>query len=190
MNAAKQAAWLFFVIIGVACSGWYFASADPAIKLDAQTLAQTPDYIIKNIEVHQFNEQGKLVNFLSSPEMTSIPENNTHWLKKPYIVLYQEGQAAWKISSTNAKSINHGEKITFIKQVVIHQDKSDKNEDNTFKTEELTYIPKKKYATTDQAILFEQPGSVVHSVGMRANLDTKHVQLLHRTQATFEPKHG
>lgn len=190
MNAAKQAAWLFFVMIILACSGWYFASTDEVVKLDPLTLAQTPDYIIKNLAVRQFNSEGQLVNYLSTPEMISIPNDNTHWLKQPSIILNQEGQTPWKITSEKAQSINRGEKITFLKQVIIHQDKGKHNQESTFKSEALIYFPKKKYATTEKAITFEQAGSVIHAIGMNANLATKHVQLLNKTQASFEPNHG
>lgn len=190
MNATKQAGWLFLTMISLACLGGYFASSTLITQLDEQTLAKTPNYIVKDLSVRQFNSQGKLINHLMAPEMISIPENNTHWLKSPHIISKQDDQEPWEIFSKKAHSINRGEQITFIKHVIIHQEKSNHNEESTFKTEKLIYFPKNKYATTNQAISFEQPGSIVHSVGMQANLETKHVKLLNKAEATFEPNHG
>lgn len=190
MNAAKQAIWLFFVLIALACSGWYFASSEPVIKLDDKTLSKSADIIVLNLIVRRFDTSGKVVNYMQTPKMFHIPDNNTHFLKTPQITITQPGQPAWEISSESAKSIHGGEEITFIHNVVVHQNKSEHSQESTIKTEALTYFPKEKLATTKLAVSFEQPGSIVHSEGMRAYLDDKRVQLLSKARATYEPKHA
>lgn len=190
MNAAKQAAWLFCTMIALACSGWYFASSPAVMKLDEKTLLGMPDSIVTGLTVRQFSPEGTLANFLETPEMESIPQKNTHLLKSPHIILNQKDQQGWDIRSEKAESINRGQQITFINQVVIHQNKGLHNQESTFRTEELTYFPKKKFATTALAIIFEQPGSIVHSTGMNAYLEDKRVELLSKTRATYEPSHA
>lgn len=190
MNAARQAAWLFCAMIALACSGWYFAGTPAPAKLDDQTLANTPDYVIHGFAVRQFDAQGVLINFMESPELQHIPNQDANLIKSPHITVKQDDQPAWDIRSGHAKAINRGESITFMKQVVIHQEKGSKTQASTFKTEELVYFPKKKYATSSVAVIFEQPGSVVHANGMNAYLEDKHVELLGKTRATYEPNHA
>ena len=190
MNAAKQATWMFFLMIALACSGWYFASSTAIVKLDADTLANTADSIVIGLTVRQYTVTGSLANFLESPEMQHIPDKNTHLFKSPHIILNQENQPSWDIRSLKAESINKGDQITFIKKVVIHQDKSEKNQESTFKTEQLLYFPKQKFATTKRAITFEQPGSTVHSKGMNAYLEDKRVELLNKAHAIYLPNHA
>jgi lipopolysaccharide export system protein LptC len=190
MNAAKQATWLFFAMIALACSGWYFASTEAVTKLDEKTLATTADSVVMGLTVRQFDTKGTLANFLESPEMQHIPEKNTNLFKSPHIILAQENQPAWDIRSETAHSINKGDQITFIKKVIIHQGKDEHTQESTFKTEELTYFPKQKFATTARAIVFEQPGSIVYSTGMNAYLQDKHIELLGKAHATYEPKHA
>ena len=81
-----------------------------------------------------------------------------------------------------------GKKITFNKEVVIHQPASDHNQENTLKTEQLIYYPDKKYATTTKLVTFIQPGSIVTSTGMNAWLEEKRIQLLNRPRINYEPK--
>ncbi|WP_019217308.1 LPS export ABC transporter periplasmic protein LptC [Legionella tunisiensis] len=190
MNAAKQAAWLFCVLIALACSGWYFASSTPVAKLDDKALSNAADTIITNLTVRRFDETGKLVNYLKTPELQHIPSHNTHLLQSPYIVITQTNQAPWEIKSERAKAIHGGQQITFIHNVIIHQNKSTHNQESTMKTEELTYFPKNKLATTEKAVRFEQPGSIVLAKGMKAYLADKRVQLLSKARATYEPKHA
>lgn len=188
MNAAKHAVWLFVTLLALACSGWYFSGSDLIIKLDEETLANTADSIVIGLEVRQFNAEGKLLNFLESPEMQHIPKEDTNLFTSPHFLLGQENQPNWDIRSNKAKSINKGDQITFIEKVVIHQDKGERNEESTLKTEELLYFPKQKFATTALAVVFEQPGSVVNSIGMNAYLEDKHVELLGKAHAIYKPK--
>lgn len=187
MNAAKQAVWMFFAIIALACSGWYFASKPQAKRLDAQTLANTEDTIVTNIVISQYNNKGQLVNRLASPTMKHIPEQNTHLLTHPHILIIEENQPAWEIDAASATGIDGGKQITFKKEVVIHQQAGEHNLENTFKTEELLYFPKQKYATTELPVFFSQPGSTMHAQGMHAWLNEKHIELLSNTRITYEP---
>ncbi|RMX20996.1 LPS export ABC transporter periplasmic protein LptC [Legionella jordanis] len=190
MNAVKQAFWLFSTLIVLACSGWYFASSNNLVQLNDQALSQSPDTIVTNLVVRRFDEEGKLINYLHSPEMKHIPADNTNLFKSPNILIVQPGQPAWEISSKYAKSIHGGDRIIFRHQVIVHQNQSEHTQESTMKTEELLYFPKEKLATSDLAVLFEQPGTVVKSNGMKAYLAEKKVQLLSRAHATYEPKQG
>jgi lipopolysaccharide export system protein LptC len=191
MSAAKQAAWLFCVMIALACSGWYFASTPAPTKLDEETLANTPDYIINNVSIRQFDAAGTLTNFIESPELQHIPNQDTNRILSPHISIKQEKQPNWDIRSEQALAVNRNEKITFTKNVVIHQEKGENNQPSTFKTEELVYFPKKKFATSSVAILFEQPGSTVHAIGMNAYIEDKRIELLGNARAIYEPSiHG
>ncbi|KTD25697.1 Uncharacterized protein YrbK clustered with lipopolysaccharide transporters [Legionella lansingensis] len=190
MNAAKHTFWLFCVLIALACSGWYFASSADIMKLDDKTLSQSADTIVTNLSIRRFDDKGALVNFLQTPEMQHIPAENTHLLRRPHIVVVQPGQPEWQISSDHAKAIHGGEQITFINNVVVHQNKGERTQESTMRTEELVYYPKQKLATSKLAVSFEQPGTIVRSQGMKAYLADKKVQLLSRARAIYEPKHG
>ncbi len=190
MNAAKQAAWLCVVLISLACSGWYFASTKPVRKLDEHTLSTTADMVVTNLTVHEFDTNGRLVNTLQSPVMHHIPANNTHWFKSPHIVIVQENEPAWEINAQQATALYGGKEITFNKDVVIHQQKSEHTLESTLKTEAITYIPKDKFATTLLAVTYERPGSIVQSTGMKAYLAEKRVVLLSQARSTYAPNRG
>lgn len=190
MNAAKQAAWIFCTLVALACSGLYFASSAPIVKLDEQTLSQSVDMVVSQLTVKRFDQAGKLIHCLQAPEMHHIPKNNTHLFKTPQIKIVQENQQAWEISSDHARAINGGEQITFIHNVVVHQKPSEKTQASTMKTEQLIYYSKKQLATTQEAVSFQQAGTIAHSKGMNAYLADKRVQLLSKAHATYEPPHA
>ena len=190
MNAAKQAVWLFMTLIALACSGWYFASSTPTVKLDAETLSNIPDMTVNHLSVTRFDINGQLINSLSSPLMHHIPLNDTHWFKDPVIVVAQPNQPPWEIRAGQATSLSGGNEITFKKDVIIHQGQDEGTQESTMKTQALTYFPKNKLATTDLEVTYERPGNTVKSTGMKAYLAEKRVLLLSKARGIYEPKRG
>ncbi len=189
MNATKQAAWLFCSLVALAFSSMYFASSKPVKRLDDSTLSKTADILVSNLIIRRFDIAGNLINFIETPMMQHIPENNIHLLTSPKLTLAETNQPAWEISAKMAKGLNGGEQITFIQDVIIHQGKSKNGEESTIKTEILDYFPKTKIASTEAPVSFAQAGSIVHSHGMKANLEEKKVHLS-QVKANFEPKHA
>ncbi|ARG97848.1 LPS export ABC transporter periplasmic protein LptC [Legionella micdadei] len=188
MNAAKQAAWLFCLLVALAGSGWYYASSKSVTRLDEQTLSNSADMMITHLSVKQFDYAGKIINYLIAPEVRHVPNNNMHFFTSPRLALSEANQPAWEIKSKNAQAINGGEKIIFTNDVVIHQNKGEHNQESTLKTQEITYLPKDKIATSQATVHFEQPGRIVRSEGIKIHLADKRVQLLSQARATFEPK--
>lgn len=190
MNNAKQAIWLLFTLISLACSGWYFANLDNVIKLDKETLSNTIDTTVSNLTVRQFSTDGVLINYLTTPIMHHIPKGDVHLLENPHIIVAQDNKPYWDIRSKKAKSYAGGEKIIFSKEVIVQQNLNDKAQTSTMKTEEVTYYPKEKKATTDLFITYEQPGNFIQSRGMTAYLDEKRVELLHQARGSYAPAKG
>lgn len=190
MNAAKQALWAFITLFCLACSSWYFASSKPMIKLDQKTLSTTTDMTINHLVVHQFDSQGQLANSLITPLMHHIALNDTHVLKKPYIMIAQENQPAWEIHAEQATSLHGGQEITFNKNVIIHQAQDEQTLESTLKTESMTYFPKDKLASTILEVTYERPGNIVQSTGMKAYFAEKRVLLLSNARGTYVPKPG
>ncbi|CEG56339.1 LPS export ABC transporter periplasmic protein LptC [Legionella fallonii] len=190
MNAVKQAIWILFTFIILTVSGWYYVNIESIAKLDSDTLSSTVDTTVSQLTVRQFNSEGLLTNLLTTPLMQHIPKGNLHLFQTPHIIISQEDQPAWEIRSKEAKSYDGGQKIIFSKHVVVHQNPGNKAQESTLKTEEVTYFPKEKKATTDLFVTFEQPGNVIESTGMNAYLEEKRVELLHQARGSYAPAKG
>lgn len=190
MNAVKQSIWMFITLLCLACSGWYFASNETLLQLDDKTLDNTVDVIIHHLIVNQYDEEGRLTHYLKTPLMEHTPLNNTHHLKQPHIIVSPPNKQAWDIKAMRATALYNGKQITFNEQVIIHQDASEHTHASHLKTEEITYFPESKFATTLKQIEFTQQGSIVTAIGMNAFLDENRVQLLNHAQGIYVPTHG
>jgi len=190
MNAAKQVTWLFFTLIILACSGWYYSQSSSAMHWDRDALANSVESTVYQLKVRQFNAEGTLANLLTTPVMQHVQNGDVYMLQSPHILVSQEEQPPWDIHSKNAKSFEGGKRITFTGNVVVHQKQGDKTQESTLKTEEVTYFPKEKKASSDLLVTYEQPGNIIQSKGMNAYLDEKRVELLHQARGSYVPARG
>ncbi len=190
MSGARQSLWIFLLLMSIAGSGWYFARPAEKFRLDQQTLAVTADMMVHELSVKQFNEQGQLVNHLTTPYLEHIPSNDTYTLSQPEIRVLQQDQSHWVIHSNKAIAVNRGEKITFQDHVVIDQLAEAKHPASQFRTDSISYFPKLQKAITQEYIVFEQPGTIVESIGMEAWLAEKKVNLLKRARGRYVPTHS
>lgn len=191
MNAAKQAIWIFAIMMALACSGWYFASeGTPKIRLNAASLANSADTIVLGLTVRQFSKTGILGDYLQSEEMQHVPSRDINLFRSPHVIIIQEKDPAWEIRSQRAESTDKGRQIAFFDEVIVHQEKGKTSEESTIKTERLFYFPQQKLATSDTAVVFKQTGSTVHSQGMKAYLENKQVELLGHARVIYEPRHA
>jgi lipopolysaccharide export system protein LptC len=190
MNAMKQSIWACLALMLLAGSAWYYARTSSPIKSDNDSLSSTPDTLITQLSVQQFDEQGHLTHYLNTPSMRHIPLDNSHQFTTPHIIITKANQPAWEINAKDAIALHGGTQITFNHQVVIHQTKDTRTEESTLKTEELIYFPKTQQATTQKEVTFEQAGSIVESTGMNAFLAENRVQLLSNARGTYASNQG
>lgn len=187
MNPIKSTIYLLITGVALSIFGWYYSNQHTTSLLDHHSLSSTVDTTITSLIVKQFNKEGLLANVMTTPLLEHLPQKKVHLIKSPYILINQKDQPAWEISSQRAKSFKGGQKIVFIRHVVVHQKTGYNTPESTLKTEEITYFPKEKKAVTDLFVTFEQPGNTMQSTGMNAYLDTKRVELLHGARGRYDP---
>jgi lipopolysaccharide export system protein LptC len=191
MNIRKYASGILFAVLSLIASSWYYKEFKPVLSLDKKSLLASVDSTATDLVVRQYDASGQLTNLLTTPKMEHIPKDNVNLLKTPHITVTQKDEPSWEIQSLKAKSIAGGQKVIFMQQVIVRQNPDAKTQASTLRTEEVTYFPKEKKATTDLFVTFEQPGNLVESMGMNAYLDEKRVELLNGAKGSYDPSnHG
>ena len=180
------------IIISMTVSSWYFLHVMPAnnIAADTHLLSTMIDGMVTELSVQQFNSDGKLVNYLQTPIMQHIPNQNTNILQNPHIIVQHDDKAPWEINAKQAISIHGGDQITFSHQVIVHQKELKQSNPMTLLTEEIIYFPQKKLATTTKDVTMKQANNQVQATGMNAYLDENRVQLLSHARGHYAPEHG
>lgn len=187
MKATKRALFFFIGLLTLGFSGWFFASNTPTYKLDENTLLNTPDMIIEQMTLREYDQNGTLANFASSPKILHIQAQNQHQIMSPHIIVHQNNDTPWDIQAKHAISLENGNEITFYEHVRINQRSNAAHGESHLETSEITYYPKKKLAITSKKVKFHQPPTTVEAIGLRADLLENRIQLLQAARGTHEP---
>ncbi|MBS0359137.1 MAG: LPS export ABC transporter periplasmic protein LptC [Proteobacteria bacterium] len=188
MNNTRQITYLFLLLIGLGFSGWLFLDFQKKSVSSQSAEENHPDAFVYNADVTRFDVSGEIASKMQVEKITHYLKNDTSHLDHPNILLYKKEQSPWQIKSNQALAERGIEKITFSKNVYLHQDKNSQNKSNTILTEQLYYYPKNEYAETDQKITVIQPAAVITSVGMQAHLKEGKVTLLSKAEGKYEDR--
>lgn len=188
MHKTKLINWGCIIITAFVCSFWYYMSKTNSIgfNIDKEKLKNSVDATINDISFKEFNHKGELANFLETPMIEHIPKNNTHFLTKPHIIVREEDKDPWDINAKSAKAIKGGKKITFSNDVSIAQKKDVGKGDILLLTEEITYFPNKKYATTKKDVKLRQDNSIVEATGLKAFLAESRIKFMSNARGHYE----
>ena len=149
--------------------------------------ANEPDAWMENIVAMVMNKQGSASLKIQAPKMEHYAEDDTTHIDYPRVTVYRQSPEPWYINSDHAEASNGLEEIVFSDNVVIHHPTDNGNPETTMNTASLTVFPDKKQASTDNAVVIIQPDTVIHAVGMLADLNDGTVKLLSQAKGDYVP---
>jgi lipopolysaccharide export system protein LptC len=133
------------------------------------------------------NKQGTPSLKVEAPNMTHYPDEDVTYINYPHVTVYRQSPQPWYINSNYAEATNGTEKIVFTDNVVIHHPTDIQNPDTTMETSSLTVFPDQKQAETDKPVVITQPDTVIHAIGMTADLNDGTVKLLSQARGDYVP---
>lgn len=188
MLTLKNVTITVLLLLAVSLSSWsIFMSKKPRIISSAK--ASEPDAFMENVIATIINKEGVRTLLVESPRMVHYAENDATVIESPHITVYRDSPEPWHINAVFAKATQGMDKIYFWKDVVIHHSTDNKTPVTTFKTDTLTVFPHEQIATTNDHVILTQPETVVHAVGMMANLKDGEVKLLSQARGEYVPTH-
>jgi len=168
--AAILTVWFIFTT-----NNQYFGSNKP----------NTPDSYMTDVYAVTLNKDGKVASILVSPKVTDYEQDNNTDIQTPFVTINPQQEPPWHIHADHAKVLNGSSKILLWGNVNIQQLPGPNSHFLTLLTTELTLYPDKSFAETDQPVTIKQPDSIVHAVGMQADLNKGYIKLLSKTQGQY-----
>lgn len=153
----------------------------------SSTTANSPDAFMINATYLRTDINGNPRSRIHVSKMIHYQANDMSDFSNPEIFLYDTNHAPWHITATYGQSQSGIQQVHLWDNVVIHQAAGANNSEMNITTSSLIIFPETESASTDQPITITQPGAVVNSVGLRANLHKGEVQLLSRAHGVYTP---
>jgi lipopolysaccharide export system protein LptC len=174
------------IIFAAGLSSWSILISQKP-RITAPGKSTEPDAFMENIIATIINKEGARSLLIESPRMVHYTDNDTTVIESPHITVYRDSPEPWHINSDFAKATQGTNKIFFWSNVVIHHPVDESTPITTFKTNTLTVYPKEKIAQTADEVTLTQPESIVHAIGMTANLNDGEIKLLSQARGEYVP---
>lgn len=174
------------LILAAGLSSWSILISKKA-HITPSGKATEPDAFIEKVTATIINKEGVRSLLIESPRMVHYAENDTTLIETPHVTIYRDTPEPWHVNSDYAKATQGTNKIFFWSNVVIHHPYDESTPITTFKTNTLTVFPQQKIAQTDDEVILVQPETIVHAVGMTANLNDGEIKLLSQARGEYVP---
>lgn len=146
-----------------------------------------PDAFMEEVSALILDKEGNPHLKIITPKMVHYADNDTSHFDTPQVILYRNSPNPWRITANFAKASNGIDRIDCWDNVII-QHTADQSTPNTLiKTPTLTIHPDTQVAETTDSIMLIQPGIVVKSTGMLANMDSGDIKLMSEARGEYVP---
>jgi lipopolysaccharide export system protein LptC len=184
--SSRNSTMTFLFIIAFILSAWSILLSRQTQPLSTHH-SNEPDAYMENIVAVIMNKQGSPSLKIEAPKMMHYAEDDTTYINYPHVTVYRQSPEPWYINSDHAEALNGTEEIVFSDNVVIHHPADIANPNTVMNTTSLTVFPDKQQASTDKPVIITQPDTVIHAVGMLADLNNGTVKLLSQAKGDYVP---
>ncbi len=157
--------------------------------LEGSRVNQAFDYYLTTVDSTSFSPEGESEYRLQADRIVHYPLPEFATIDSPHLVIY-EGQAGpWFLSAaygTIEQDFERSEEKLNLSENVIVQHTDAEGQTYNIYTDELTIYLDSKYLTTETEVLFESMNREISSLGMTADLTTKHITFLSQVRGRYE----
>ena len=188
-RSAAGIAGVLAVALGASVLLYYWVA--PEAKVDDFVGPPRSGYVVTNFTLDSYNDLGQPAFTLIAPHVERREGDESLYINAPDFVLPPTKDLAappWKGHSQYGWVNKDGSLLKL--QGKVHMDRVAfaQNPPASIDTSEVTAWPKENRLETAEAARIVQGASTMDGVGMRANLDTKHLELLDAVHTVYPPR--
>jgi len=183
----RLGAWFPAALLALvaAVTVWLDREVQPPERSRDGKLRHDPDYVVENFSALRIGPDGMPRYALSARRMVHYPDDDTTHLEAPRFEGYR-GPAAVTATSKTALLSSNGEEAYLIDDVrLVRAAYGDKSE-LTVQTSWLHVIPDANVAKTDKPVRIGTANTLITSVGLEFNNETRILKLLSNVRGRYE----
>lgn len=150
-------------------------------------------YTVKQFQAYLYNADGAPGLRISGPLLERRDNDDSLFLTTPHFVMPSHVATVpdWSGDSDYGWVNRRGDLVMLQGKVFMHRDAYAQTPATEIHSSNMTGWPKDNRLATDELAIMTQGGTMLRGVGMRANLDTNELELLHDVHGTYPPRaHG
>lgn len=166
---------------------WWFG---PAPKTDTFVGPPRSGYTLSEASLTEYNVEGLPSFRLQTPHLERREGDDSLYLNSPTFQLpsNQAGVPDWRGESLYGWVNKDGTQLKLQGPVTMHREAFDDTPATRMQTADVTAWPKENRVETAAPARMVQGGTRISGIGMRADLNDKHLELLDDVQAIYPPR--
>ncbi len=180
--------WLPLVALFVFCSAswWVFTElSDPDTASDPAS-GQIADLYMEKFSTTVMDDNGRPKHTLMGEYMAYFAYNGTKEVEQPHLIVYQENRPLWHAKSERAWVSANADVMLLYGDVQIWRVNEAGVRELEIETQDLRVLPDTQYGETDKPVVIRTPTSETRSVGMRAYMEQRRLELLSGVKTIYE----
>ena len=183
MGISKKLLQIAFIIAGIVSIFYMHQYLNPKAPVDQP--ANVPDFIVTDLYIIGFNVQGDYDYTLRSVLAQHYPSDDHTDFSFPIGFSFSPTEPPWKITSDFGQANSGFTQVHLWGHVVMHQPESRNNNPSTLLTEDMMIYTQTTEAKTNAFVTARQPGIIITSQGVYADLNSGKVVLLKQARAIY-----
>lgn len=172
------------LVLALILTGWsiYLTYDKKATSMNA---AGNPDAFMEDVAATVIDSEGSPVLKITASKMVHYAQNDSTDIVNPWVTLYRKTLQPWQLMAKHAKSLQGTKQIILWDNVTVNHPGDEQNQKTTLHTPTLIVYPSQQIAMTQDPVIITQPNTIIHAVGLSANLATGAVKLLSEAKGEF-----
>ena len=181
-------AWFPIVLLGAftALTFWLDREMQLTEHQRENNARHDPDYIVENFFATRIGTDGIPRYTLSARRMVHYPDDDITLLEIPKLVNYANSSATLTVTAKNAMLSSDGENAYLTDDVRLVRSAYAANNELTVRTSYLHIIPDADIIKTDKPVEVSDMHTLITSVGLEFNNQTRILKLLSNVRSTYE----
>lgn len=186
----KLTAWFPLLLLAVlaALTFWLDRTVQTQAGAHSGSARHDPDYIIDRLSAMRMAPDGNIKYTLAAEKMTHYPDDDSTHLQMPKFVSMASPKAPLSITSREALVSKDGDNVFFKDNVRVIRDAHADKSELVMETSYLHLIPDQNIAKTDRPVTITDANTIVKSIGLEFNNETRILKLESRVRGIYELK--
>ncbi|MDE2270568.1 MAG: LPS export ABC transporter periplasmic protein LptC [Xanthomonadaceae bacterium] len=187
MKDRRAAVWLVALAVAAAATQllvWWFR---PPPKPVAIVGPPRSSYELDNFTLHAFGQDGKLAFTMTAPHLARREGNDSLYVNAPKYFFVASDGSDWDGTSQYAWISSDNTLVKLIGKIQMRRPPTATVPEADIQTADATVWTQDKRLATAAPSVIQEPGSILRGIGMKADFDTRTLELLSDVHATLTP---
>lgn len=180
--------WLPLLALVAFCSAswWVFTELSEPDPEEDSTSDDIADFYMETFATTVMDENGRPKRILMGEHMSYFAKNDTKEIEHPYLIVYHQTRPPWHAKSERAWVSANEDVMLLYGDVQIWRLNEAGVRELEIETRDVRVLPDTQYGETDKPVVIRTPGSVTTSIGMRAYMGQRRIELLSGVKTIYE----